>query len=211
MIILGGGGVGVVALDVLERCGIRVDAVIDGRAGPDAVSGVPVLPDAALDEGGQIDRGAHEMLVCIGDPARRELLVSRHPGSWATAIDPSAIISRRATVGEGSMIFQGSIVQTGARVGRHVLVNTSASIDHDCEVGDFVHIGPHSTLCGFVTIGERAYIGAGSTILPGVTVGSDAIVGAGAVVVRDVAPRTVVAGVPAKPIRPVEPGGNAPA
>ena len=41
----------------------------------------------------------------------------------------------------------------------------------------------------------------GSTILPGVTVGDGAAVGAGAVVSKDVAPYTIVAGVPAKPIR----------
>ncbi|MBI1816457.1 MAG: acyltransferase [Deltaproteobacteria bacterium] len=49
-------------------------------------------------------------------------------------------------------------------------------------------------------IGAGAYIGAGATVLPGVTIGAAAIVGAGAVVVRDVAPGTVVAGVPAAKI-----------
>lgn len=46
-------------------------------------------------------------------------------------------------------------------------------------------------------------IGAGAIILPGVTVGDGAVVAAGAVVTHDVDPRTVVAGVPARPIRTV--------
>ncbi len=44
-------------------------------------------------------------------------------------------------------------------------------------------------------------VGHGVTILPGVTVGNGAVIGAGAVVCRDVEPYTIVAGVPAKPIR----------
>lgn len=52
-----------------------------------------------------------------------------------------------------------------------------------------------------VTIGHDTWLGHGSTMLPGVTVGDGAVVGAGAVVTKDVAPYTIVAGVPAKPIR----------
>lgn len=52
-----------------------------------------------------------------------------------------------------------------------------------------------------VVIKDGADIGIGAIILPGVTVGEGAQVGAGAVVSRDVEPYTVVAGVPAKPIR----------
>ncbi len=52
-----------------------------------------------------------------------------------------------------------------------------------------------------VTVGHDVWIGHGATIVAGVTVGTGAVVGAGAVVTRDIAPYTVVGGVPAKPIR----------
>jgi len=55
-----------------------------------------------------------------------------------------------------------------------------------------------------VTIGSRVFFGAHAIVMPGVTVGDDVIVAAGAVVTRDVPPRTVVAGVPARPISTLE-------
>src|SRR5690606_29291145 len=52
-----------------------------------------------------------------------------------------------------------------------------------------------------VRVGHDTWLGHGSTLLPGVTVGDGAVVGAGAVVSHDVAPYTIVGGVPARPIR----------
>ncbi|MGL4635456.1 MAG: DapH/DapD/GlmU-related protein [Beijerinckiaceae bacterium] len=52
-----------------------------------------------------------------------------------------------------------------------------------------------------VSIGHDVWIGHGATVLPGVSVGNGAVIGAGAVVSKDVAPYTIVGGVPAKLIR----------
>lgn len=52
-----------------------------------------------------------------------------------------------------------------------------------------------------VVLGHDVWLGHGVTVLPGVTIGTGAVVGAGAVVSKDVAPFTIVGGVPSKPIR----------
>ncbi|MET0822414.1 MAG: DapH/DapD/GlmU-related protein [Aeromicrobium sp.] len=106
------------------------------------------------------------------------------------------------------------------RFGRNVFVNhgCTAVVVGGIEIGDDVMIGPNVQLisgghsldpetrrtvstCAPVRIGRGAWLGAGSTILPGVTVGDDAVVAAGAVVTKDVAPRTLVGGVPAAVMR----------
>lgn len=77
------------------------------------------------------------------------------------------------------------------------------------------HQGSSRTLRDFypfikkpVVIKKGAWICAGATILPGVTIGEGAVVGAGAVVTANVASYTVVAGIPAKPIRKLRPEKN---
>jgi acetyltransferase-like isoleucine patch superfamily enzyme len=54
---------------------------------------------------------------------------------------------------------------------------------------------------GAVSIGNGAWVGARVTILAGVTIGEYAVIGAGAVVTRDVPPRCLAAGVPAKVLK----------
>lgn len=52
-----------------------------------------------------------------------------------------------------------------------------------------------------VSIGHDVWIGHNATVLPGVRVGNGAAIGAGTIVTKEVEPYTVVAGVPAKPVR----------
>ena len=55
-----------------------------------------------------------------------------------------------------------------------------------------------------IHIVKNVWIGANATVLAGVTIGDGAVVAAGAVVAKDVAPNTIVGGIPAKVIKKIE-------
>ncbi len=83
-------------------------------------------------------------------------------------------------------------------IGDHVNIASQVLIynsQHDIDAEDFHAIEKPVVIEDYVFIGPRV------TILPGVTIGKAAVVGAGAVVTKDVAPATVVGGVPAQFIR----------
>ena len=89
---------------------------------------------------------------------------------------------------------QGGIyIGDGALIGHNVVL---ATLNHTMSPEDRASMIPAP-----IRIGKRVWIGANATVLPGVTIGDGAIVAAGAVVTKDVPENTVVAGVPAVPIR----------
>ena len=88
---------------------------------------------------------------------------------------------------------------TSVRIGSNVIISARAMlIDSGLVTANYGGTdSPAHTGAGIV-IEDNVWIGAGAIVLPGVTVGKGSVIGAGAVVTRDVAPNTIVAGVPAR-------------
>ncbi|MDE0836950.1 MAG: NeuD/PglB/VioB family sugar acetyltransferase [Akkermansiaceae bacterium] len=114
--------------------------------------------------------------------------------------DVTALVSKTTQISEGVCIFPHAIINPGSHVGRCAIINTRATVEHDCIVGEFCHLAPACVIGGGCVIGNGAHIGIGAVIREGITIGKNVIVGAGAVVVSNIAPGTIVAGVPAKPL-----------
>lgn len=91
--------------------------------------------------------------------------------------------------------------QGGIFIGNNVLIGHNvvlATVNHDLNPYDRHNIYKP------IRIGDRVWIGSNAVITQGVTVGEGAVVAAGAVVTKDVAPFTVVGGVPARFIKKIE-------
>lgn len=129
-------------------------------------------------------------------------------------------------IGDGSKIGTFVEIQKNAFVGKNCKISSHTFICEGVTIEDYVFVGHGVMFINDVypkaanadgsmqteadwkviptVVKKGAAIGSNATILAGVTIGEDAIVGAGAVVTKDVPPKTIVAGVPAKIIRQVD-------
>jgi sugar O-acyltransferase (sialic acid O-acetyltransferase NeuD family) len=120
---------------------------------------------------------------------------------FAKIVHPAASVCRSASLGAGTVVLQGTVVNHGVSVGNHVLISEQCSLGHDSVIEDFVTMASGVIVSGCVRAREGTYLGAGSRILEFLEIGEHALVGIGAVVVRDVAPRITVFGNPARALR----------
>jgi acetyltransferase-like isoleucine patch superfamily enzyme len=133
-------------------------------------------------------------------------------------IGDGATVRERCTIGDDVVIGAGALVENDTTIGRMTKIQALAYVTAYCTLEENVFIAPcvvttndnfmgrterrHELMKG-ATIRRGARVGGGAVLCPGVEIGEEAFVGAGAVVVRDVPPRTVVVGNPARPIRVV--------
>lgn len=198
-VVIGAGGHGKVIISLLQELGFKVSMVLDdnpARWGENILS-VPVKGPVEEIKGMQ-DIGA---IIGIGNNQTRLEVAKNNDTHWITAIHPFSWIHPSVKIGEGSVVFAGSVIQPDTVVGKHCIINTGVTIDHDCQIGDGVHIAPGCHLAGNITIGEASFLGVGVSVIPGCTIGKGTTIGAGATVTTDLPDNVVAVGTPAKPIR----------
>ena len=167
--------------------------------------------------------------------ARTRELLGAYNAEKAPARRGEILRDMLGACGENATVQSPASILYGkhTRIGSDVFINGSCTIQDSAlvTIGDRVVIAPDVKLfCGNhsvdarerwkrgedgtlklvtttkpITIGSDVWIGGGVIVVPGVTIGSNVVVGAGAVVTRDVPSNCVVAGVPARVIRELEP------
>ncbi len=197
----GCGGHAKVILDILYEQGKRVKALIDDNPPSEVkeIHGVPVKKSSSelFDE---IDCECSQWIVAIGNNSIRKKITAKleYLGYFfATAIHPSARVSRNVEIGKGTVIMANAVVNIDTKLGEHVIINTCASIDHDCQINDYCHVAPRGCICGNVSLGEGVFLGAGTQVIPGISIGNDTTCGAGSVVVKSLPSSCLAYGCPA--------------
>jgi len=162
------------------------------------------LPPAQLGTGTVVSTGA---VVFAGTMVGDRVIVG-----------DQACVRERCTIGDDVVIGRGSLVENDTTVGALTRIQAHAYITAYSTLEEEVFIAPcvvttNDNLMGRTerrhelvrgpTIRRGARVGGGAVLCPGIEVGEEAFVGAGAVVTKDVPPRAVVVGNPARQIRDV--------
>jgi acetyltransferase-like isoleucine patch superfamily enzyme len=162
----------------------------------------------------------------LGDELRalHDGLAAQMRSSWQRDLPFEELVfdrwerARTLGFGEGASIYHNAYVFGDVSVGAHTWIGPFVMLDGsggleigtNCSISTGVHVYTHDTvrwaLSGGmqeaerapVRIGDRTYVGSQAVILKGVTIGEQCVIGAGALVTRDVAPRTIVDGIPAR-------------
>src|SRR5947199_1621041 len=129
-------------------------------------------------------------------------------------------VRERVVVGDDVVIGRGSLVEKDTTIGAMTRIQADAYITAYSTLEEHVFVAPcvvttndnfmgrtdrrHDLMKG-PTIRRGARVGGGAILCPGVEIGEEAFVGAGAVVTKDVPPKTVVVGSPARVLRDVAP------
>jgi acetyltransferase-like isoleucine patch superfamily enzyme len=127
-------------------------------------------------------------------------------------------VRERVTIGDDVVLGRGSLVENDTTIGAMTRIQADAYITAYSTLEEHVFVAPcvvttndnfmgrteqrHELMKG-PTIRRGARVGGGAVLCPGVEIGEEAFVGAGAVVTKDVAPRTIVVGNPARALREV--------
>jgi sugar O-acyltransferase (sialic acid O-acetyltransferase NeuD family) len=208
IVVLGASEHAKVVLDVIEREGkyVILGLIDTYKPAGGTLFGYPMLGTEetmlAMFKRAEIVGG----IVTIGDNWTRHYMVEKvkllaPDFEFISTIHPSAQIACRVTIGCGTVLMAGTVVNSDSTIGEHCILNTKSSLDHDCVLGDFTSLAPGVTTGGVVRIGAFSAISLGANIIHGRTIGAHTVIGAGALVMEDVPSHCVAYGVPAKVMR----------
>ena len=205
VLLIGAGGFGAEIyqwITDLERLGgqdVRVVGVLDDHArnisfGPKDLRVVGTVENSDVGN-------AHGVAIAVGETRARADFARRVRncgGRLFTVIHPTAYVAPSASIGEGAIICPFAFVGPGGHVAENTAVNIYASIGHDATAGPHGNICPYATLNGRVVLEQGVFMGTHATVVGGKRVGEWSKIAAGAVVYRDVPPRSLAQGDPAR-------------
>ncbi len=126
-----------------------------------------------------------------------DYLTDKYHLKFTSLIHPTAYVSPYAKIGHGVFVGALSVISPGCVLMDHVFVSRGVTVAHDTVLHSYVRLHPGSNIAGHVEIHEGTTVGLGANVIEELVIGRESMVAAGAVVIRDVADRTMVAGVPA--------------
>lgn len=199
IVIIGAGGHGKVIADIARCIGYDRISFLDDNKSLTECGGYPVEGTSEAGSAYNCD-----LFVAVGNPRVRQQIQEKLETAGKNLpvlCHPDAVIGEHVSIGTGSVIMAGTVINPWTTIGKGCIINTCASLDHDNCIGDYAHVSVGAHLAGTVSVGERSWIGIGAVVSNNITITKDCVIGAGAVIIKDIKESGTYVGCPVKKIK----------
>ena len=182
IILIGAGGHCTSCIDVIEmQQKFKIIGLIDNSKKKLSMNYKIIGDDKELKK---ISKKTKYALITIGhiknSKIRENLFkkVLNYGFKFPTIVSPLSYVSKRATIGDGTIVMHGAIINAGAKIGKNCIINNKTLIEHDVVIEDNCHLSTRSTVNGGVTIKKNSFIGSCSVIKQNIKIGKNCFVNA---------------------------------
>ena len=200
VLVLGGGNVAALVIDILSRVPHQNPvAILDDNPAlhNSSVLGIPVLGGfnkvQELHQNNLFDAAALAVGIL---PARQKIFddLSAKGIPFTNIIDPTAIIGVNSRMGTGNMLMAFCRLGPEAVIGDNNFLSAYVNIEHHNHIGSHCTFGPSVYMSGGVQIGSKIRFGTGIHVEPRLTIGNNAVIASGVTVTTNIPANTVVKG-----------------
>ncbi|MGA0082518.1 MAG: acetyltransferase [Candidatus Nanopelagicales bacterium] len=191
IILIGAGGHALSCIDVIEqdnKYNIHGLVGLKDEVGK-RISGYNVI--ATQDELVNLSKDFRYAFIAIGQIKNVKLRIDLYESVLNTGfkipsiISPQSFISRTVQIGEGTIIMNGVILNSGVRIGNNCIINSKALIEHGTQVADHCHISTGAILNGDCVVESKSFVGSGAIIKHGITIKTSSFVNMGQIVTKN--------------------------
>jgi len=187
IILIGGGGHCKACIDVVEQTeAYQIVGIIDmpEKVGEKTL-GYPVIgTDEQIPD---FKEKTDEFLITLGQiglPKQRKDIyefLKKNSCKLATVISPLAYISQHASIGEGSIVMHGALVNADAKIGNNCIINTKALVEHDAIIEDNCHVATAAIINGGVRLGADSFFGSNAVSKQYISIAKESFIKANSV------------------------------
>lgn len=213
IVIVGAGGFGREVLAIIRDINEAAEAggsdavydflgfIDDGEPNMERIHRLGVVHKGGMNFINALPQGCQYVIGIGSGEVRKQLSVRCDSAGLqaATLVAPTAYIGPDVRLSPGAVVCAHASLTTNIEVGQHVHINLNSTVGHDAVLEAFSTVNPLSAVSGDVTVGECSMIGTNSAVNQGIRIGRGSLVASGSAVIKDVADKTLVAGVPAVP------------